>query len=322
MTQLRECLWGKRLLLAVDDFDTFQNWEIVKNCLEVAERGSSIILTAQKADITKIADCTYFPEQDAFSVSEAVRADLNLSEMESSDLPESVYEQYTWKSSTSFGSSYSRKQPETILEEDLIPGEWLARASEPQYTLKSSTSFGSSYRRKQPETILEEDLIPEEGHEDATVTNEETDSIIEGLAHAFEPQSPLTGDNFASDKDAEALRAAENQEVSGAEILGIDDQPEDSSDQDTFDFFSSLETIKVSHAFQLKELPQKLHSVRIVECHFLESLAAKLENQSFSLYELYMIDCGFLKDFVDEREEEADSLHLNQGPFQESHEML
>ncbi|KAI4323806.1 hypothetical protein L6164_023386 [Bauhinia variegata] len=297
MTQLRECLSRKKFLLVFDGFDSFQNWEIFNKCLEVAERGSSIILTAQKADITKIADCTFFLDQDVFSVSEAVRADFNLSEMESSDLPGSIYEQDTWK---------------------------------------TNTSSGSHYLRKQPKLIFEEDVIPEEGHEDATLTSKETDSLIEGLPHAPEPQSPLTGANLAtnsddviealrtadhqeasdndaealgaadhqevSDNDAEILRAADNQEASTAEILGVvDDQSEDSSDQDTFDFFSSLETIKISHPFQLKELPQKLHSLRIVECHFLESLAAELEHQSLSLSELYMIDCGFLKDFVDER---------------------
>ncbi|KAI4323800.1 hypothetical protein L6164_023379 [Bauhinia variegata] len=202
------------------DFDNVSSTgKSFKKCIEVAERGSSIILTAQKVDITEIADCTFFLDQ--------------------------------------------------ILGKLILPPDPIISGSE--------------------------------GHEDATVTRKETDSLIEGLAP--EPESPLTGANLAtnsdgviealraadhqeasdndaealgvadhqevSDNDAEALRAADNQEASTAEILGVvDDQSEDSSDQDTFDFFSSLETLKVSHAFQLKELPQKLHSLRILDATF------------------------------------------------------
>ncbi|KAI4323813.1 hypothetical protein L6164_023393 [Bauhinia variegata] len=210
VAQLRECLSGRKCLLVINGCDSFQNWEIFEKCFEAAERGSSIILTAQKADITKIADCVVFLYQDVVSVSEAVRADFNSSEMDSSDLPGSIRDQFIWK------------------------------------TLHSTSSH---YLGKQPKTILEEDMVPEEVHEVATATSKETDSLIEGLAHLLEPQSPPTGVNsgIKDDNDAKALKAADHQEENAAEIMGVvDDKTEASSGQDIFDFFSSFETTRVS----------------------------------------------------------------------------
>ncbi|KAI4323808.1 hypothetical protein L6164_023388 [Bauhinia variegata] len=239
MAQLHECLSGWKSMLVFDGFDSFQNWEILLKCLEAAERGSSIVLTASKADIIEIGDCIVFTDHNVVSVSEAVHVDLN-----SSDLPDN---QFVWK------------------------------------TLHCTSSY---YLKKQPNMILKEEV-----HEIAA------DELIEGLAYASEPQSLPTHANLAtkSGDDSET----DHQEASAVEIEGVvDDETETSSDQDTLDFLSYV-TISVSDVSQLRESPQRLHSLRIVECHILESLAAELKSESLNLSELYMIDCGSLKDFVD-----------------------
>ncbi|KAI4323803.1 hypothetical protein L6164_023383 [Bauhinia variegata] len=240
MAQLHECLSGWKSMLVFDGFDSFQNWEILVKCIEAAERGSSIVLTASKADIIEIGDCIVFTDQNVVSVSEAVHVDLN-----SSDLPDN---EFVWKTLHRTSSHYLKKQPNMIVKEEV--------------------------------------------HEIAA------DELIEGLAYASEPQSLPTNANLAtkSGDDSEA----DHQEASAVEIEDVvDDQTETSSDQDTLDFLSFV-TINVSDVSQLRELPQRLHSLRIVECHFLESLAAELKSESLNLSELYMIDCGSLKDFVDE----------------------
>ncbi|KAI4323805.1 hypothetical protein L6164_023385 [Bauhinia variegata] len=112
MAQLHECLSGWKSMLVFDGFDRFQNWEILVKCIEAAERGSSIVLTASKADIIEIGDCIVFTDQNVVSVSEAVHVDLN-----SSDLPDN---QFVWKTLHRTSSHYLKKQPNMILKKEVL----------------------------------------------------------------------------------------------------------------------------------------------------------------------------------------------------------
>ncbi|KAI9169410.1 hypothetical protein LWI28_012005 [Acer negundo] len=77
---------------------------------------------------------------------------------------------------------------------------------------------------------------------------------------------------------------------------------ESSSDTDDpinirYSQITSLESLKVSEISQLKKLPPRLHTLKIVGCDALKSLPEELMLNNIHLQQLYIIDCCFLESF-------------------------
>lgn len=69
--------------------------------------------------------------------------------------------------------------------------------------------------------------------------------------------------------------------------------------QNTSDYGTCFETLKISDVSQLVELPSTLHSLRIEGCNSMESLQLVPMKICTNLFELYIIDCCSLKYFAD-----------------------
>lgn len=60
--------------------------------------------------------------------------------------------------------------------------------------------------------------------------------------------------------------------------------------QNKFEFETHFKTLRIFDELELLNVPSTLHSLRIEDYHYLESLQDVLMNRNTTLFELYIID--------------------------------